>query len=1493
MDIPNYSAFVLNAASQHEFGADSTSAGVVLLKSCVESRPAVSLWDTGAEAEFAGWHWVERHGLQDRMQPSKQLVKYANGAVRVARGELVLPLKLLTQGRGYECNVRLIVADLQPRFDIVLGMSFCRAHKPRPDWQRMTIELPERRRDGSIAWRAALRAGSRSSAEDTDVAGLSLCELSVDQFERLWNCRLLDSETVHLVNIQSPVQLNAVAPVNDKERAEAERCEQLRAELWKEFAAVCPDKLPAVNPDTVGKPAPGKVLHKIMLKDGAQPYARPLRRMSTQELDELKKQLQEYLDTGRLRPSESPWGTNVIFAKKKDGSLRFCVDYRGLNDLTVRNSYPLPHMEDLFDRLQAAAWFSKIDLRTGFYQIELDEEARALTAFRTRYGHFEWTVLPMGLTNAPATFQHLMNHTFREFLDRCVLVFLDDIVVYSRTLEDHIRDVRAVLQRLLDAGLYVKKSKCELFMHEIEFLGHHVGREGLRVMQDKVEAVQKWPEPRNASELRSFLGLAGYYRRFVEGFSRRAAPLHELTHTADGQPYRWQPQHQAAFDDLKRALREAPVLALPDPNRQYVVNTDASDFATGAVLQQDFGRGLQPIAFLSHKMSDAETRYPTHDKEMLAIVNMLGEWRTYLQGRQPFTIRVLTDHNSLQYFMTQPSLSARQSRWLDKLADFDFKIEYVKGPTNVVADALSRRADHTAATGSVAALTLAAFETCGRATITKAELLALPLFSPPTATTLLAAAMHTARHRQPAATLTDEQRAAYTREATESHDPAPDRPVPNRAGVIDMPSQQCVAFTQRGTACKRRTKRGHHCSDHMRLLQRLTVAKSTIDGAGFGLFAAKGKGATALRKGKRIVQYSGDWVQLLPGAAGDQQGGPYFLQIHRGLAVDAARTNTALGRWANAPRGARDADGRPLRPNAKLVLDRPRRQGALTALRDIRPGEEILVSYGAGYWRYHGAGAAAGSQRMQSDREPAIALASLVAMAEAEEQGDPAPLSLVEALRAAAANDAAYQAIVASTPADSSGPLTLRDGLLYHGERVVVPNDQRLRVQLLSEAHDAGSSGHTGVAATTDRLAQRVYWAGMASAVHDYVVSCDSCQRNKVEQRRTAGLLRPPPVPEEPGYAINMDFVFGLPRTQRNHTGYLSMTCRLSNWLQVALCADQVSAEQAAQLVFDGWVVHYGLPAVIISDRDPRFTGRFWRELWRLLDTQLHMSTAGHPQTDGKAENRQRTANTMVRHYVDFEQDDWDLKLVRAVHAINHTKSVSTGLTPFEVMFRRAPRLPLDAALEPLRARPDAAADAVPAAADFMQRHRYLWDKARSNLLKAQAEQKRHADKHRRDERFAVDDEVLLSTKDLALAADPGHRRAAKLTARFVGPFKVTRVINDNAYELALPPQLRIHPVQNVSKLRRYRRSPAAFDGRPLPVDRPPPDYIDPAGDAEWHVERILAQRRVGRRMEYLVKWKGYPNEDSSWEPRANLHCPDLLAEFEERQLLAALSAGA
>ena len=1453
--------------------------GTILIKAKLNDESAVCLWDTGAEANFLSQHFVERHGLASQLKKSASSVRYADGTVKSAGGEITLPLKLLMENTTYDCSIRFTVADLQHQFDFILGMPFCRTHEPKPDWSQMTILLPDRRRGRGLAWQKCFRAQARSLRDGgVDYASKNLGEISIGALQHLRDQQQLVEWC--MVTVRDPLSCNNTeadkSPRNLSPEAIAEqsRINAMRKRLLEEYKEVFPESLPAVDPKI---PAAGGVVHKILLNDGAKPFSQPLRRMSTQELDELKKQLHQYLESGRIRPSDSPWGTNVIFAKKKDGGLRFCIDYRGLNDRTVKNKYALPHMEELFDRLQGARYFSKFDLFTGFYQIPMAEEDREKTAFRTRYGHFEWTVLPMGLTNAPATFQHLMNLTFREFLDQCVLVFLDDIVVYSATLEDHERDVRAVLQKLKDNHLYAKASKCELFMQEIEFLGHHVGRNGLRVMTPKVEAVDKWPVPENVTDLRSFLGLAGYYRRFVPGFSKIAAPLHELTQTKTGTPaFQWAERHQLAFDELKKKLREAPVLALPNPDLQYVVNTDASDFATGAVLQQDQGNGLQPIAYLSHKMTDAEKNYPTHDKEMLAIIKMLGEWRTYLQGRQPFTIRIRTDHNSLQYFMTQPSLTGRQGRWAEKLADFDFKIEYVKGPSNAAADACSRRPDL-----KVHAMALESFEKDGVVRLDKAAFLSAKGLEPIVGVNAIRRARKAMappagppqlKNQPPPPDTPEEiaQRAANIREATESHPPSDDRPAPNKRGTIVMPSQRCTGQTVKGTHCRQRTTKGQYCWNHLRSIEGLRLKRSAIAGAGMGLHAAR-----ELPKGTRIL-YVGDQIPL----NADADGGVYFLQVSQDMSVDAARTNTAMGRWINDPRGSGQ------RANGRFVVHQGK--ACIETTRIVKIGEELLVPYGGGYWRYHGADAAARPKARAAARmnQPVKQLVKnkLISPLNLCMAATSPSSSLIELIRAAATSDTGYLAACKSPEALG---YECHDSLLYHVGRIVIPHDQKLRVQLLTETHDAGSAGHTGVASTLDRLSSRVYWPGMRKEVHDYVTSCDSCQRNKVEQRRTAGLLRPPPVPNEPGYAINIDFVTGLPRSQSGHTAYMSITCRLSNMLQVGLCRDTVTAKQAAELLFDRWVIHYGLPSVIISDRDPRFMSQFWQALWKLLGTSLDMSTAGHPQTDGKAENRQRTANTMLRHYVDFEQTDWDTKLQQAVFAINHTQSASTHLTPFEVMLGRAPRLPLDAALQPLH-QSDSAVGRVPAAHEFVaDRYKLLWQHAQANLLKAQADQKRFADKHRREESFVVGDQVLLSTRDLAFINPEDIKRSAKFTARFVGPFPVKRVINENAYELDLPPELKIHPTQNVSKLRRYRRSDPRFDGRPQPIDRPPPQMVDPAGNASFEVERILAHRRLGRgrgREEYLIKWKGFPNEDSSWVAKSNMDSPDLLAEFHSLQ---------
>ena len=362
------------------------------------------------------------------------------------------------------------------------------------------------------------------------------------------------------------------------------------------------------------------------------------------------------------------------------------VDYRGLNKITIKNKYPLPRVEDLLDRLVSARYFSKLDLISGYNQIRIKEGDEYKTAFRTRYGHYEFKVLPFGLTNAPATFMRLMNDIFRPYLDKFILTFFDRMLCYSDTAEDHLRHLRIVLQTLRDHKLYANKEKCYFFLQELEFIGHIVGKDGIKLDPAKVKAILEWPTPRNATEVRRFHGLANYYRRFVKDFSKIASPLNELT--GERSKFYWGPAAEEAFRNLKEAIASVPNLVPFDFEKETRVTTDASDVAVGAELSQKDANGKwHPTAFYSAKLTPTEVKYPTHERELLAIIHALKTWRHYLEGRH---FEIVTDHHGLRYIQTQPLLSKRQAGWLEFLQEYDYEIHYSPGTTNVVADALSR-----------------------------------------------------------------------------------------------------------------------------------------------------------------------------------------------------------------------------------------------------------------------------------------------------------------------------------------------------------------------------------------------------------------------------------------------------------------------------------------------------------------------------------------------------------------------------------------------------------------------------------------------------------------------------------------------------------------------------------------------------------------------------------------------------------------------------------
>jgi len=430
---------------------------------------------------------------------------------------------------------------------------------------------------------------------------------------------------------------------------------------------------------------------RIDLKPTAVPFYGPLYSMSQKETNTLQEYLEENVKKGFIKPSTSPYGAPVLFVPKKDGSLRLCVDYRKLNNDTVKNAYPLPLIKDLLDRVRQCTIFTKLDLPGAYNLVRIRDGDQPKTAFRTRFGNFEYEVMPFGLCNAPATFQFFLNDILSEVLDKYAYSYIDDILIFSKTKEEHIKHVRRVLKILLDNCLYCKLKKCEFFKEKVEFLGFVLSKDGIDMCESKIKAIKDWPVPTSVKEVQQFVGLANYYRRFVKDFATIAKPLHSLT--KKNTKFVWTDSCQVAFETLKQTFTEAPVLKIPNPERKFYVETDASNFAMGAVLsQKDENEKLHPCAFISKAFKNAELRYTIYDRELLAVVFALKEWRHYLMSaKEPFTI--YTDHINLKFPRKPQELSPRQIRWNEFLSKFNYKIIYRKGSENKKADLLSRRPD--------------------------------------------------------------------------------------------------------------------------------------------------------------------------------------------------------------------------------------------------------------------------------------------------------------------------------------------------------------------------------------------------------------------------------------------------------------------------------------------------------------------------------------------------------------------------------------------------------------------------------------------------------------------------------------------------------------------------------------------------------------------------------------------------------------------------------
>lgn len=442
------------------------------------------------------------------------------------------------------------------------------------------------------------------------------------------------------------------------------------------------------------------VKHRIETKDAPPIYQRAYR-VPYSLRDEMERQVQGLLEKDIIDYSKSPWGSPALLVQKADGSYRFVIDYRKLNSVTRVDPYPLPNIQETLSQLGSAKYFSVVDLASGFWQIEMDKEHREKTAFNTPSGHYEWKRMPMGLVNSPAVWQRTADVILMGLLGKKCFVYMDDIIIYSQTFSEHVADIEQILLRLRAAGLKLKTTKCQFLKREVKYLGHIVSADGVRPDPEKIECVKNFPEPQSVREVRGFLGLIGYYRRHIPDFAKIAKPLTALT--AKRVTFRWTEEEAKAFTRLKEIMVTSPILRHPDFSRPFMLATDASQYAVGAVLSQVFEGHEHPVAYASRQLNNAEQKYAATERECLAVVWAVAHFRCYLYGRK---FNLVTDCQALKWLMNVRDPSSRLARWNLRMQEYEFEVQHKPGKTNANADALSRAVPVTVVTEFLPSLDL-------------------------------------------------------------------------------------------------------------------------------------------------------------------------------------------------------------------------------------------------------------------------------------------------------------------------------------------------------------------------------------------------------------------------------------------------------------------------------------------------------------------------------------------------------------------------------------------------------------------------------------------------------------------------------------------------------------------------------------------------------------------------------------------------------------------
>lgn len=688
----------------------------VEIRAQINGQKAKALVDSACQSVIISSSFARQHKIPLIPLVKSRQLKLADG-IPVSR-MFYKALVDVTIGDGEEKHVEQILAFVgDVEYDIMLGLPWLSVHQPQTRWSEGTLvmdslhcalscntsfrptvavaEQHHQRRAKIDAWEEKYKRKKQSHEDDDvhEVTAVSAVALAQREGYEVFTVWLQEIGS----NTAPPVQASATSAADfekfmkgkDEQQDPREKLPPEYHDLADAFSRQKAKELPPHRPG---------VDLAIQLKEGSQPPFKRYYPLDALSDKALKKWIDDLLEQKAIRKSISSCSAPVIVVKKPGGGLRICIDYRALNALTVKNRYPIPRIKETLTRIANKKYFTKLDIIAAFNRVRIQEGHEWLTAFSTRYGQYECLVMPFGLSNAPAAFQSFINDTLMDCLDDFASAYLDDCLIFSDTLEEHVEHVRKVIKRLHDNSLTIDIDKCEFHVQETKFLGLIVTTEGIKMDDTKVKAILDWEECKTIKDVQSFLGFANFYRTFIFGFSKIAAPLTALTKKNEhgNQVFRWEEPQRKAFQDLKEAFMKEPILAYFEPGRETIVETDASDDVLGAVCSQKHevdGKTIwKTVAYFSKKMSAPQRNYDIYDKELLAIVEAFDEYRPELTACDEETpIGVITDHKGLEWFMSTKKLNSRQARWAEGLSGYNFVITYRPGKKNIRADALSRR----------------------------------------------------------------------------------------------------------------------------------------------------------------------------------------------------------------------------------------------------------------------------------------------------------------------------------------------------------------------------------------------------------------------------------------------------------------------------------------------------------------------------------------------------------------------------------------------------------------------------------------------------------------------------------------------------------------------------------------------------------------------------------------------------------------------------------